>query len=81
MLIQLQVVHQIYQQIFIIFALLKKNCLINHEKDFKNKNIFNFKPINNKPYFKFLVLFRYLFKLIFEIIKSKPTIIVFEGAS
>ena len=48
-------------------------------KNFKNKNIFNFKPINNKPYFKFLVLFRYLFKLIFEIIKSKPTIIVFEG--
>ena len=59
----------------------KKLFLINHEKDFKNKNIFNFKPINNKPYFKFLVLFRYLFKLIFEIIKSKPTIIVFEGAS
>ena len=59
----------------------KKLFLINHEKDFKNKNISNFKPISNRPIYKILVLFPYLFKVISEIIKFKPTVIIFEGAS
>lgn len=59
----------------------KKIFLINHEKNFKSKNIINFRPINNSPIFKFLVLFKYLFRLILEIYKRKPNVIIFEGAS
>ena len=59
----------------------KKLFLINHEKNFKDKNVINFKPMFNNPFFKFLVLFRYLYVLIKYIKKDKPKIIVFEGAS
>ena len=59
----------------------KKLFLINHEKKLKIKNIHNFKPINNKPIFKFFVLFPYIWKLFQNIFNNKPNIIIFEGAS
>ena len=59
----------------------KKFFLINHEKNFNDKNIFNFRPLSNRPIFKFLVLFKYLIKLFIEILKNKPNTIIFEGAS